>query len=92
MRCPRPKGTTIPGDFSASVVLAEEYFENGYGDYHFISHNCLHYAREILQAGDCEDDYMDSALSMPATIIPSRFIGVLQWTRISLMRIKNTWP
>ena len=62
----------IPGDFSASYELAQQYCGTNYGGYNLLVNNCLHYVREILRAGT-PDSFLYTLAFECSTIIPVRF-------------------
>lgn len=76
----------IEGDFSEALELAKEYQETGYGEYKVLSHNCLHYAQDLLKNGQCTSDTMQKAISHTYGIVPALYIPNLLSYRVRSIR------
>ena len=67
----------ISGDFSASYELAKQYNGTDYGGYSLFRNNCLHYAKEILQAGATDSFTSMCSLVFP-TNVPTLFFTIFK--------------
>lgn len=65
----------LSGDFSKSYEKAMAYAKSklGYGIYNLLVNNCLHYAIDILSAGDCDNSAVETVTSFSPTFIPRLF-------------------
>ena len=70
----------IKGDFTESINLAKKYNNQNYGGYDLITNNCLHYVKEILEAGQIDDPYIDNAVQNSKTIVPKKYYDELYRT------------
>ena len=66
----------IAGDFSASYALALSYQGTNYGGYRLTKNNCLHYVKELLQAGSPQNAWYRSVFNNHM-ISPAGFYGSL---------------
>ena len=60
----------LKGDFSESIVLANDYDGSKYGGYDLFTNNCAHYAQEILKAGTSNNSRIEEFLETSNVIIP----------------------
>ena len=79
----------IKGDFSASYELAKEYNGTNYGGYKVMKNNCLHYVKELLQAGS-PDSYRTRININNPTIVPIEYLNALKNTN-TLASIYKTY-
>ena len=68
----------IPGDFSEAFIKAQKYEKSGYGPYNPFTHNCLHYAQELLKSGTCRDLAMEVSVSKTSGFIPIAYVNNLR--------------
>ncbi len=77
--------TYIEGDFSASYELAQDYDETNYGGYNFVTRNCLHYVKELLQVGT-PDNSADQTSFYSIDVVPAFFYSTLMNNRANAIQ------
>jgi len=63
----------IKGDFSKSVEMAYNKDGGNYGGYNPVSNNCLHYARDVLRAGEASSASVENIIENSKCIVPDEF-------------------
>ena len=63
----------IKGDFSKSVEMAYNKDGGNYGGYNLVSNNCLHYARDVLRAGEASSASVENIIENSTCIVPDEF-------------------
>ena len=63
----------IKGDFSQSVEMAYNKDGGNYGGYNLVSNNCLHYARDVLRAGEASSASVENIIENSICIVPDEF-------------------
>ena len=69
----------IEGDFSQSVVLANDYKGSDYGGYCLTANNCLDYVQEILQEGLAERKELERFINNTDLMIPKNYYDAISW-------------
>ena len=79
----------IKGDFTKSLKYAEENKSSYNGKYNLFTKNCLHFVRNALRQGKCNNDLLQLYFKCSITIIPRVFFD--NASIISKMRFTVLW-
>ena len=63
----------IKGYFSKSIEMAYDKAGGNYGGYNLVNNNCLHYARDVLRAGDASSVSVENIIENSTCIVPDEF-------------------
>ena len=69
----------IKGNFSASIDMANEWVNQRYNGYYFLTtNNCLHYVRDVLREGTAAVPSVESYIHSSITPVPKSFYDGLK--------------